>query len=528
MSDPVEVASRAESVTLFEDRAEVRRRAQVQLPAGVSTVRVAGLSVVVDDGSLLAAVAGSARGVRVLDARIVRRAVPVAESTKAVPALEAELEAARARAELAEAAVERSIADQTRAVSLSNRWIEAIQRAPGTPSGSESPASSLSPEALDDALIGALDDAAARRLELQRATTELSRAEQRLAQARAANPRFEALAEIQLEASAPASLELELTYRTPCALWRPEHQAQLVIEAGKAHLVVRTWATAWQRTGEDWTDVKASFSTARPSGASSPPLLADDVLELRRKAPEDKKTVTVEAREQTIQVAGVAQGTRQVAEMPGVDDGGEPLRLEAPHPVTLPGDGRAFRVDLFERVVDCQVDCIAFPERSVGAFVRGTATWFGPEPLLAGPVWAGRGKETMGLSRTRFVAPGEPFELGFGVDDGLRVRRTQEEKRETVAITSAQRVTRTVKLWCSNLSGERKTLKLTERVPVSEIADLEVKLLDAGDGRFDPKDGLVRYELRDRAALHRHPRTQVPHGSRQQRPAPGVVPPRLP
>src|SRR5580658_8822097 len=101
----------------------------------------------------------------------------------------------------------------------------------------------------------------------------------------------------------------------------------------------------------------------------------------------------------------------------------------------------------------------------------------------------------MGLSKARFVAPGEPFELGFGVDDGIRVRRREKEKRETVPITSTQRVTRTVKVWCSNLSGEPKVLKVAERVPVSEIADLEVKVLDAADGRFEPKDGIVRYEL---------------------------------
>ncbi len=494
MSDVPEIASRAESVTLFEDRAEVRRRARAEVGAGISTVRIAGVSVVVDDGSLLAAVAGNVRGARVLDAQVVRRAVPEAQARQRVTQLETEVEAASARVELVEAAVGRAMADQARAVSLSQRWVEAVRRAPRAPLEGPEPEPTLAAGAIDAALIAALDEAGARRLELQRAMTEFSRVQQRLDQARSASPRFEAVVELQVEAASASTLDLELTYRTPCALWRPEHQAQLVTEGGKSFLVVRTWATAWQRTGEDWTDVRASFSTARPTGSASPPLLSDDRLELRKKAAEDKK-VTIEAREQVIAVAGPAQGTRQLAEMPGVDDGGEPLKLEAPHPVTLPGDGRAFRVDLFERVIDCQVDCIAFPERSEGAFVRGTATWFGPEPLLAGPVWACRGKETMGLSKTRFVAPGEPFELGFGVDDGVRVRRRQEEKRETVPLTSTQRVARTVKIWCSNLSGERKVVKLAERVPVSEIADLEVKLLEVADGKLEPKEGIVRYEV---------------------------------
>jgi len=53
--------------------------------------------------------------------------------------------------------------------------------------------------------------------------------------------------------------------------------------------------------------------------------------------------------------------------------------------------------------------------------------------VLAGPVLLVRGTELVGRGRVRFVAKGEPFELGFGVDDGIRVRRQVADEREVDA-----------------------------------------------------------------------------------------------
>src|SRR5207237_8502346 len=47
----------------------------------------------------------------------------------------------------------------------------------------------------------------------------------------------------------------------------------------------------------------------------------------------------------------------------------------------------------------------------------------------------------------RSIAAGEPFELGFGVDDGLRVRRHTEDKRDTTPVIGTQKLLRTVRLY---------------------------------------------------------------------------------
>ena len=60
-----------DSVTVTEDRAHVRRRATVDLPAGVSRLRIEGVAPVIADKTLRVRATGAKTG----DARVVRKKV---------------------------------------------------------------------------------------------------------------------------------------------------------------------------------------------------------------------------------------------------------------------------------------------------------------------------------------------------------------------------------------------------------------------------------------------------------------------
>lgn len=98
----------------------------------------------------------------------------------------------------------------------------------------------------------------------------------------------------------------------------------------------------------------------------------------------------------------------------------------------------------------------------------------------------------VGRGKINFVGKGEPFELGFGPDDGIRVRRMEDEERDTQTLTGTQRIRRKVALFLSNLSGTTRSILVHERVPVSEIDEVEIQMLDAGPFRLDTKDGFLR------------------------------------
>ena len=489
-----EVKSTAVRVTLFEDRAEILRRATVAVGPGISWVQVAGVTTLIDDPSVLCNVRGGAA--RVLASRVIRRVREVPHASESeLQAAEEDKRAATARRIAAERLTEaRATQEQRHAVFLA-QWIDALQRVPRVKQTGLEPWRTAFAQ-LSAAHLSTIEALAAAEREREAAQRDEQRAQQRLAQARRISPRYEAAIELQLDSQGAAELTLELTYRTPCALWRPEHLCRLTQTAdGGAQLQLTSAAVVWQRTGEDWTDVHCRFSTARPTQLATPPLLSEDTLRLRRKTEQEKRNIVVEARDQTIAVAGLGDGTRAAAEMPGVDDCGEPLLLEASRPATLPGSGLPIRVDLGTLSLPCQVERICYPERGPATHLRATATLSGLRPLLAGPISVVRNGELCGRGRIGYVGRGEPFEVGFGTDDGVRVRRQVQETREVTPVVGTQKITRTVKLFVSNLSGSAQRLSLTERIPVSELRDVEVTLIQSTGAHFDTKDGLAKLPL---------------------------------
>jgi uncharacterized protein (TIGR02231 family) len=276
---------------------------------------------------------------------------------------------------------------------------------------------------------------------------------------------------------------------------------------GAASLEIVTWATSWQRTGERWDGVRLGFSTARPAQHATAPLLDEDVVTARRKTDEEKQKVVVQAREQTIAIAGLGRGARAVEEMPGVDDGGVPQVYAAKAPASLASDGRATRVEIGRLRLRAEVALVVWPERGNVAHLRATATLTDGGPLLAGPVHVARARGKLadaqsggsgdgravvaGTSRLDYVGKGEPFELSFGIDDTVRARRKTKDESDTTAVLGTQRRRRTVTVWLSNLSAEPKRVTVIERIPVSEIDGVDIALVEARTFRHNARDGIL-------------------------------------
>ncbi|MBE7491947.1 MAG: DUF4139 domain-containing protein [Planctomycetes bacterium] len=494
MSNPKPaVDSKAVAVTFFEDRAEVTRRAGASVGEGRHWVRVAGSTVYLDDRSVQARVARG--GAKVLAARVQRQLRHIPRES------DARLEELRRRLEELQAREQQLSRDQNRTghrrAQLDGMLQNVIAGLANVPDFSK-----VTPEAWQaalDALIKEDEQEFERGLTLESELDDLRRqqgeARTRLQLGSQTNRLFECFVEVQLESAGPDDVELEIVYRTPCALWRPEHLATLNVDprnAAAGQVVLTTWGTVWQRTGEDWKDIEVCFSTARPAQVAEPPLLNDDVLARRKKTPEERKKVVVEMREQTVADTG---GARQAPQMPGVDDGGVPLEFRPKGHFDIPGNGQPARVEIGTTTMAATVSRVLMPERTPLVHLKARATWPGPHPLLAGPLRVARGASLVGRARTGFVGAGESFDLGFGADDGLRCKRGVHEEREQAALTGTQTIRRTVTLYLSNLAGEARAAELTERVPVSEIEGLEVKLVETQGWQPDGKDGYLRRQI---------------------------------
>ncbi|WP_435215408.1 mucoidy inhibitor MuiA family protein [Streptomyces sp. bgisy034] len=482
------------AVTCLEDRAHIERTAELDLRAGVQRLRLGPISALAVDRTLHAELTGE-HAATVLDVRIVRTWTPRGP----LPADDDSALRTRIRVLEEQQVTVGHTRDRLRTrLDLLGRLATDLLRdiAEGTGHGETDEARWTREldrvDAERDTYGEQLRAAEARSTEI---AGELVQAQQAIQLAEEQPVELIGHVEVTVRTEVAQQVRLRLTHLTSCALWRPAYRA--VLDGGTVTL--ETDAMVWQRTGEDWSDVRLTLSTARSALTTDPPRLTEDRLTLKDRSAAERRTVEVELREEEIAELGPVP----VLGLPGVDDGGQARVLHSPAPVCVPADGRGHRVPLSAVTAVASSEYSSSPELSplVSQVARFDNT--SGHALLAGPVDLVRGSGFTGRGTLSFTAPGAPVELAYGSDDDYRVIRHTEESRDTATLTQRTVITHTVRLHVSRFSapGERgeQTVTLRERIPVSEVSAVEVRLRKeacAPEPDEIDADGIARWDLR--------------------------------
>jgi len=490
-------------VTVLEDRAHVVRRGVVELPGGMTRLRVTGVAPVLADKTLVAAVvkvgqkAADATRERINDVRVKRSRLVLGEDKpEQRRLLEQELEQ-----ELQKLQVEHARLEQLRSL---QQALDSVADVTVTDIGVDVSHGQSNADAWRVQLeqIAAQEEGIRKqRLELEFDIREHEQlvARQRQRMAVTAQVSDTAAAEVVVEVWAVAAGHdvVDLHGVLPGACWRPYHRAQLVelVKGKEPVLHFASEGCVWQNTGEDWNDVQFIFSTERPSLGMEPPPLSSELLYAQRKS----EVLVVEAREQEVQTTGLGAAPRQrTAELPGIDDGGEALKLKSTSKASVPADGRPHRVPLMAFTSPTSIEYVLMPELAEAVVLKSAHVNRSQLPILAGPVDLVREGGFVGRSSLLFIAPGENFAIGWGPDGAVRVQRTVElSKEDRGAMSSWTTQAHLVKVRISNLGPQERAIHVTERVPVSEIEKLRIEVDAAGtsDKQKPDNNGFVHWKF---------------------------------
>lgn len=500
---PVEFKAPVVEVTVLEDRAHVVRRGQIELGAGITRLRVAGVAPVLADKTLCGAVvpagqkAGDAGRERINDVRVRRSRLVLGEhKPERARELAQELERLTAQHERLQARLD--VARRREAtlsgvgdVTITDIGVDACF-------GVDDPAAWKA--ALDRVAAG---EAAARaerlalEFEAEELADEIRRLRQRMSATSQVSDAVTAEVVVEVWASSAGLYSVQVDYVVPGACWRPYHRAQLVelVKGKEPVLHFTSEGCVWQNTGEDWSDVQLIFSTERPSLGTEPPQLVTEQLHVQRKS----EVVVVEAREQEVQTTGLGGAPKQRSQdLPGIDDGGEVLALRAMAKAHVPSDGRPYRVPLMAFTSPTALEYVLCAELAEAVILKTTHVNRSQQPILAGPVDLVRGGGYVGRTSVLYIAPNENFAIGWGPDGAVRVQRTVTQAKEERGMLSGWvSQINTVELRLSNLGAQERQIQVTERVPVSEIDKVKIEV-DAAvtTGRARPDaNGLIRWKV---------------------------------
>jgi len=337
-------------------------------------------------------------------------------------------------------------------------------------------------------------------------------------------PAQEERTEVKVFVNAGAALEAEMSirYQIGGASWVPYYDARLAtgtkVQAPKLQLVRR--ASVQQRTGESWEEVVLALSTARPGAGTAAPELQSVTIDYEPEAAPPRPQPVVGGAPRSL--------SREAAAPASVRDGdeeGKPrAKSAAPEPqqaeerlakvetqtfqaiyaiagrVSVPATGEAKRIQIDEAQLDPALTVRTVPKRDQKAFLYAKVTMARGTPILPGQVALFRDGTFVGNGRLPLLSPGEEHELGFGVDDAVRVRHAvaEEKRAESGIITSSKTDTRSYRITVKNLHERAIPIAVIDQIPVSQNADIKIELLgkSAPTRRdMDDKRGLLAWDM---------------------------------
>jgi uncharacterized protein (TIGR02231 family) len=323
-------------------------------------------------------------------------------------------------------------------------------------------------------------------------------------------PAQEQRTEVKIFVNAAGALDADLVirYQVGTASWTPFYDARLATgtrdQAPRLQLVRR--ASIQQRTGESWDDVALSLSTARPNAGSAAPDLRPMTVDYAPDAPQPRAASAPRPGQRDFVLATPAIGNNQepraeAAERPATIDV-QPFQAvyAIAGRVAVPSTGEMKRVQIDDMALEPTLTVRTVPKVEAKAYLYAKLTMATGTPVLPGSVALFRDSIFVGNGQLPLLAPGEEHELGFGVDDMIRVRHAiaEQTRGETGLISTSKTDVRNYRITVKNLHQRPIQVRVLDQIPVSQNEAIKIDLLGRTQPtrrNVDDKRGVLAWDM---------------------------------
>lgn len=293
--------------------------------------------------------------------------------------------------------------------------------------------------------------------------------------------------EVMLEVSREGKFSLDLSGVTSQAGWEPAYDVRLAPDGTTAGLTFR--ALVRQQTGEDWSNVELNLSTARPSAGGAPPELNPWRISFYRPMPMSAPMMAAPApvrakksmramsdlaeAEQQDSAAETAPADFQTAEIHGEQTS---VSFRVPRPVDIPSDKSQHDNVIAIEQLPVTLEFLAIPKLSPFVYLKSEIVNKLSYPLLPGRVNVFTGNTFTGSSQLKKVAAGERFELFFGHDDQITVKREELKQHKEAGMFGKNQMSYRYRIEAANYRGTSQIVTVRDQLPLSGDSEIKVTL----------------------------------------------------
>ncbi|MFO7537093.1 MAG: mucoidy inhibitor MuiA family protein [Chloroflexota bacterium] len=474
-------------VTVYPDRARITVQSMARLEAGTQRLLVEELPLSLAPDSLRVSGEGTAH-VRILGVDVVRRHYEQTP-TERVRDLENQIEALEDE--------QQALVDETAVWQAQTNYLDGLRQASGAfAKGLARGRSSIADQADLLDFMRRQDEAARReRQRLAVASRDLKRRLERLRQElkgwQSARPRQRYQARVEVEVGQAGEFSAALTYVVNQAGWQPIYDVRLLTKESEPVLALDYMAQITQKTGQDWSGVSLTVSTARPTLNQRLPQQQPWYLDVyrpptplpRARAQGGERAEMAEAVMTMAAPAPMPQAVQEaetaVADLVS-EAGGTAVRFQVGGHVDIPSDGSPHKTTLAQFRLAPTLDYVAVPYHTDAVFRRAVVTNSSGGPLLPGSAALFVNDEFIGQTRLEYTPHAAELELHLGVEEAITVERELTRRDVDKRLLRDNRQMRFgYKISLKNLRSDTVRVTLHDQIPVGRHEQIKVKLEEA-------------------------------------------------
>jgi len=493
----IDAESEIRAVTVFPDRSTIVRYAAVQLPVGASSVRIGPLPSTLEPASVSANGVGESEivlyGVNITTTQLEKAQDPkVKDIEEEIRKL---LRHQRRLHNLKKVlAKEREYLDSIQAASSEQIGKDLITRSPDA----DDAATLL--EFLDHSLLDNFDRDQEAEIKLEELAFILDKLQRELARLSRSRQKQQKWVLVDLSTEEAGTFTLEISYRVPGVSWQPTYEARAYPIKGEVTLV--SYGVVRQQTGEDWTNVELTLSTAKPALAGSLPELQPwflRPLQPRRKEKAMRQSAVLAMApmmdavlEQPEEEAfGLLRGRQDVQAKLAYATAtlsGPSVTFRLPKPVSLASDWQPQKFPVHSQLLSAEFAYEATPRLMAHAFLRAKVTNATNNVYLPGQVAVFLEGAFVANALLKQVEPGEEFDLYLGVDERIKIHRRKIQSLVEVSLLPGLRGKMRSTDYeyltvVENFASSRVDIIIYDQYPVSEQEEITVESI-----RFSPEE----------------------------------------
>jgi uncharacterized protein (TIGR02231 family) len=285
-----------------------------------------------------------------------------------------------------------------------------------------------------------------------------------------------------IEVSAAGNVPVTVTYRVNDASWSWVYQARL--DTNKKKLSLERQGKVVQGSGEVWSNVQLTLTTANSEGDLEAPVVTSEFLDLQvpqPPAPRERFNVMGQAK------ADAAPAPRNMEEivvtglkrMATTNATQYLVEYQIPNRVVLLANREASLFPIADDDFDTDIIARIMPGESRRAHLEATFKYERDVPIEAGQLQLYRDGAFVGEAETQAFLPGAEVRMPFGVDERIKVAVRDESAKSNESGILSKQITKETKqrFEITSYHATAIPVEVIDRVPVSRNADVKVEIL---------------------------------------------------